>query len=132
MSGGAPLGTDVIEAVYKRTGILIRMGYGTSEAGSLTSQLGDTWEELASSLGTAGKPLPGVQFRIVDPADNRRALRRADVSAEAHPLLCTVLKIDEEGEILLKCVDAACVRRLADRAEAAQDARRHDRLPRQS
>lgn len=65
MSGGAPLGTDVIESVYKRTGIIIRMGYGTSEAGSLTSQQGDTWEELGASLGTAGRPLPGVQFTII-------------------------------------------------------------------
>jgi acyl-CoA synthetase (AMP-forming)/AMP-acid ligase II len=77
MSGGAPLGVDVIEAVYRRTGILIRMGYGTSEAGSLTSQQGDTWEELQSSMGTAGKPLPGVQFKIVSPEDDKGAVWRA-------------------------------------------------------
>jgi acyl-coenzyme A synthetase/AMP-(fatty) acid ligase len=65
MSGGAPLDQAVIEAVYNRTGVIIRMGYGTTEHGSLSCQQGDDWDEIVQGRGTAGTPLPGVEFKIV-------------------------------------------------------------------
>ncbi|KDQ56671.1 hypothetical protein JAAARDRAFT_179271 [Jaapia argillacea MUCL 33604] len=84
-SGGAPLPADVIRTVYDRLGVLVKMGYGASEAGGITSQMANTWAELEPLLGTTGTPFKGVQIKIVDTEGSGR-----------------VLPIGEEGEILIK------------------------------
>jgi acyl-coenzyme A synthetase/AMP-(fatty) acid ligase len=87
ISGGAPLGPEIIEAVYKRLGcegvpflvrpdlgsdparhspiVIVKMGSGMSEAGGTSAQDVHSWEELVPTLGSAGKPFPGVQFKII-------------------------------------------------------------------
>ena len=65
-AGGAPLGPAVIREVHRRTGVPIRMGYGTSESGSITSMHGTTWDVLEPQLGSTGRPLWSVELRIVD------------------------------------------------------------------
>jgi len=64
-AGGAPLGPPVIREVHRRTGVSIRMGYGTSESGSITSMHGTTWPVIEAQLGSTGKALWGVEFRII-------------------------------------------------------------------
>jgi len=84
-SGGAPLAADVIRTVHERLGVLIKMGYGASEAGGICNQIADTWEELEPQLGTTGRPMPGTLVRIVDVDGSGRTL-----------------KYGEEGEIWIK------------------------------
>lgn len=83
-SGGAPLATSVIEAVYKRLGILIKVGYGLSETGGVTQQQSMTWRELESEMGSCGSAYPGTEVKIRSIEDGR------------------TLSVDEEGEILVR------------------------------
>ncbi|EPQ51761.1 acetyl-CoA synthetase-like protein [Gloeophyllum trabeum ATCC 11539] len=84
-SGGAPLAADVIRTVYDRLGVMIKLGYGSSEAGGITAQYADTWEELKPLLGNTGKPTPGLVVKIVDAEGSGRTL-----------------PLGEEGEIWIK------------------------------
>ncbi|GAA6001899.1 hypothetical protein JCM10207_002369 [Rhodosporidiobolus poonsookiae] len=63
-SGGAPLATSVIEQVYKRLGILIKIGYGLSETGGATQQQSMTWDDLSKQLGSCGPPYPNTEILI--------------------------------------------------------------------
>ncbi|KAG0141100.1 hypothetical protein CROQUDRAFT_99186 [Cronartium quercuum f. sp. fusiforme G11] len=62
VSGGAPLEGDLVEDVWRKTGIWIKIGYGLSETSGVTHQIGDTIDE--ERLGCAGVPLEGVEVRI--------------------------------------------------------------------
>lgn len=69
ISGSAPLLTDTFEAFEARTGQRILERYGMSETIMLTSNPyhSHDGERLA---GTVGRPLPGVELRIVDDSDH--------------------------------------------------------------
>jgi acyl-coenzyme A synthetase/AMP-(fatty) acid ligase len=45
--------------------VLIKMGSGMSEAGGVTTQEGRTWQEIQQELGSAGRPFPGAQAKII-------------------------------------------------------------------
>ena len=76
VSGGAPLGQDILETFKIQKSIRIWEGYGLTEAGPNNF--------IANGkLGTVGHPMPHVDVKIVDPAGN-------EVPAGA------------EGEILLR------------------------------
>jgi malonyl-CoA/methylmalonyl-CoA synthetase len=62
ISGSAPLRTETFEEFERRTGMRILERYGMSETIMLTSNPCDG-ERIA---GTVGRPLPGVELRIVD------------------------------------------------------------------
>jgi long-subunit acyl-CoA synthetase (AMP-forming) len=64
-SGGAPLGAAIIEGVYKRLGFMIRMGYGLSEAASVSTTVAANWEELEPFLEYTGKPCPGIELKVI-------------------------------------------------------------------
>lgn len=83
-SGGAPLGPEVIKAVYKRLGILIHMGYGLSETSGVTAQLADTWADLEPLLGTSGTAYPGTELSIASTEDGK------------------IVPLGAEGEILIR------------------------------
>ncbi|GAA6059078.1 hypothetical protein JCM10212_002049 [Sporobolomyces blumeae] len=83
-SGGAPLATSVIEAVYHRLKILIKVGYGLSETGGATQQQPMTWEDLKAELGSCGTAYPGTEIKIRSTEDGE------------------TLKIEEEGEICIR------------------------------
>ena len=85
LSGGAPLGGDAIEMVYKRLGFMIFMGFGMSEAGSVAQQWAPNWEALVPCLGGTGDPMYGVELKICSMKEPR-----------------TTLKIDDEGEICIR------------------------------
>lgn len=63
-SGGAPLGTSVIKAVYDRHRIPVWMGYGLSETAGTTGQLAEDWPTLEALLGSSGAAYPGMAIRI--------------------------------------------------------------------
>jgi acyl-CoA synthetase (AMP-forming)/AMP-acid ligase II len=83
-SGGAPLATSVIEEVYKRLKILIKVGYGLSETGGVTQQQSMTWHDLKNEMGSCGTAYPGTEIKIRSTEDGR------------------TLDIEEEGEILIR------------------------------
>jgi malonyl-CoA/methylmalonyl-CoA synthetase len=65
ISGSAPLRADVFEQWRQRSGHAILERYGMSETVMLTSNPCDP-AEGPRRAGTVGRPLPGVELRIVD------------------------------------------------------------------
>lgn len=75
-SGAAPLGVDLVEAVWKRLSIGVKQGYGLSETSPVThSQLTDEWWKFQ---GSVGRLVPLVEAKIVD--ENGKELPRGEVS----------------------------------------------------
>ena len=66
VSGSAPLPVHVLEGFQQKFHCEIREGYGLSEG--TTALTGHTLD-LPVKPGSVGKPLPGVEVRIVDPTD---------------------------------------------------------------
>ena len=61
-SGADRLPTEIAERIADRFGLVVREGYGLTEASPVvTSSLGER-----PQIGTVGKPLPGVHVRVVD------------------------------------------------------------------
>jgi acyl-coenzyme A synthetase/AMP-(fatty) acid ligase len=62
VSAGEPLNPEVIREFRDRTGMPIHDGYGQTETGALTGSLvGDETPD-----GAMGRPLPGIDLRVVD------------------------------------------------------------------
>ena len=64
VSGAAKLPVEVAEAISERFGLEVREGYGLTEASPVVSQAVGT----DAPRGSIGRPLPGVQVRLVDEA----------------------------------------------------------------
>lgn len=64
MTGGAPLGHDIVSQVYSRLGFRIRLGYGLTEACSVTLQRGLSEREMQDHGDNTGTPHWGVQLMI--------------------------------------------------------------------
>ncbi len=67
VSGSAPLPVSVLEGFEKRFNCPIREGYGLSEA---TTAVSGHRVDMARKPGSVGKPLEGVEVRVVDENDN--------------------------------------------------------------
>ncbi len=65
ISGGAPLAEETLEEFRNKFGVPILEGYGLSEASPVVSF--NTFER--QKAGTVGKPLPGIEAKIVDGED---------------------------------------------------------------
>ena len=65
--GAAPLDEDAVLRAERRTGCVIRQGYGMTEASPGTHSV---WDEDFSSTpaGSVGRLLPATEARVVDPA----------------------------------------------------------------
>ena len=62
VSAGEPLNPEVIEAFADATGLEVADGYGQTETGQVTGNLvGDPVR-----AGSMGKPLPGIETRVID------------------------------------------------------------------
>lgn len=90
VTGGAPLGHEVVVAVYKRLGFRIKMGYGLSETCNTAAQKGLSEAEMHADAGDSGSPHWGVELMI---AANGQDFKAATTRAE---------KIKVEGEILIR------------------------------
>jgi long-chain acyl-CoA synthetase len=65
ISGGAPLPVEILHRFEERYGVVIYEGYGLTEAAPVLTEnpvLGPR------KVGSVGKPLPGIQLRVVDEA----------------------------------------------------------------
>jgi long-chain acyl-CoA synthetase len=65
-SGAAALGEETRTAVLGRLGIALAEGYGLTE----TSPVVATAVGTDAPVGSVGRPLPGVEVRVVDPDDD--------------------------------------------------------------
>lgn len=91
VTGGAPLGHEVVVEVYKRLGFRVRLGYGLSETGSTTVQRGLDEASMHAQAGDSGRPHCGVEVMIAN-----RDESYAETPIKPAP-------IDTEGEILIRC-----------------------------
>lgn len=90
VTGGAPLGHEVVAEVYKRLGFRVRMGYGLSETCNTSAQRGLTEADMRAGEGDSGLPNWGVELMIA--ADGQ------DFKSEP----TKPKKINEPGEILVR------------------------------
>lgn len=91
VTGGAPLGHEVVVEVYRRLGFRVRLGYGLSETGSTTVQRGVDEASMHAQAGDSGRPHWGVELMIAGRDESF-------ASAPVRPA-----PIDTEGEILIRC-----------------------------
>lgn len=91
VTGGAPLGHEVVVEVFKRLGFRVRLGYGLSETCSTSLQKGIGEAEMEAQAGETGTPHRGVELMIARPDEtfSETPLRAAPVGAE--------------GEVLVRC-----------------------------
>ena len=68
LSAGEPLNPEIIEVVQRAWGLTIRDGYGQTET---TAQVGNP-PAADLRLGSMGRPLPGYDVTLVDPATDER------------------------------------------------------------
>jgi 4-coumarate--CoA ligase len=89
-SGAAPLTRELVDALFKRTGIRVKQGYGLSETSPTIFQ--QPWQEWNVGIGSTGKMVPNLlaKFCEVAPPD-------ADASAEPKEV-----KEGEVGELYVK------------------------------
>ncbi|KAK3987168.1 putative acyl-CoA synthetase /AMP-acid ligase II [Cladorrhinum sp. PSN332] len=64
VTGGAPLGHEVVVQLYERCGFRVRLGYGLSETCSTALQRGLSAQEMHSQAGDTGLPHYGVEVLI--------------------------------------------------------------------
>ncbi|KZT62306.1 acetyl-CoA synthetase-like protein [Calocera cornea HHB12733] len=104
--GGAPCGTEIIRAVHSRTGVVVTMGYGLSETGTVTSTPLASWDSVEPHLGASGQPVPGMEVRIrgedgraLPPGSVGEILCRAPftMSGYVHNAEATAGALDSEG-----------------------------------
>ncbi|KAK0725982.1 hypothetical protein B0H67DRAFT_482333, partial [Lasiosphaeris hirsuta] len=85
VTGGAPLGHEVVVEVYKRCGFRVRLGYGLSETCCTSMQRGIGEDAMNAQAGETGLPHWGVELMIASMDGQLQAA-----------------KVDEEGEILVR------------------------------
>jgi 4-coumarate--CoA ligase len=86
--GAAPLGKEVVEAVFKRTGIRVKQGYGLSETSP--GLFHQRWDEWLSGAGSVGWLLPNMEAKFCQPIDESSSTRKA---------LEQELQLGEVGEV---------------------------------
>lgn len=90
VTGGAPLGHEVVVEVHKRLGFRVKMGYGLSETCNTSMQRGITEADMRADAGDSGMPHWGVEMMIAaDGQDFKSGATRAE-------------KPDVPGEILIR------------------------------
>lgn len=70
VSGSAPLLPETFRSFQEKSGHVILERYGMSETGMLTSNPYEQAVDYRRTAGTVGMPLPGVDVRVVDDAQN--------------------------------------------------------------
>jgi long-chain acyl-CoA synthetase len=94
-SGGAPLPPRYLADFRSRTGLSIIQGYGLTEAGPVvTSNAVDG----VPKPGSVGRPLPGIELRLVDAADTADHRDQGDESAANDPGATAVPAEDADAD----------------------------------
>jgi acyl-CoA synthetase (AMP-forming)/AMP-acid ligase II len=65
MSGAAPLGAELVEAVEARLGCMVAQGYGMTETSPVTHTV--PMDPERNRIGTVGPAVRGTECRLVDP-----------------------------------------------------------------
>jgi long-chain acyl-CoA synthetase len=99
ISGGAPLSVEVLRRFEKRYGIPIYEGYGLTEAAPVLTEnplLGPR------KVGSVGKPLPGVELKVVDEEGREVAAGEAGeiIARGANVMLGYLNRPDATAEVL--------------------------------
>jgi len=93
VSAGEPLNPEVIEQVRRAWDITIRDGYGQTET---TAQIGNTPGQ-ALKPGSMGRPLPGYEIVLTDPAGRESDEGEICIRLDKHPVgLMTGYRDDPE------------------------------------
>ncbi|KAI9166487.1 4-coumarate--CoA ligase [Paramyrothecium foliicola] len=87
VTGGAPLGHEVIVEVYNRLGFRVRRGYGLTESCSVSVQRGLSQEEMLARPEDTGKAHWGVQLMLADEASISSGQTRAASPGQAGEIL---------------------------------------------
>lgn len=90
VTGGAPLGHEVVVEVHRRLGFRVKMGYGLSETCNTSMQRGITEADMHADAGDSGEPHWGVEMMI---AADGQDFKSSKTKAE---------KPDTAGEILIR------------------------------
>ncbi|KAK7747433.1 hypothetical protein SLS53_001688 [Cytospora paraplurivora] len=90
VTGGAPLGHEVVVEVYRRLGFRVKLGYGLSETCNTSSQKGFTEADMHAGAGDSGYPHWGTELLIAADGQDFRAERTKG------------RRINEPGEILVR------------------------------
>jgi acyl-CoA synthetase (AMP-forming)/AMP-acid ligase II len=64
VTGGAPLGHEVVVEVHRRLGFRVKMGYGLSETCNTSLQRGTSEADMHAGAGDSGRPHYGVELLI--------------------------------------------------------------------
>jgi len=81
VTGGAPLGHEVVVEVYKRCGFRVRLGYGLSETCSTSLQRGYSEAEMHADAHDTGRPHWGCELKIV-PIDGSAPIAATNAEGE--------------------------------------------------
>ena len=94
---GSPCPIEMMKRVTHEMGAReITIGYGQTEASPIITQT-RTDDPLEVRVGTVGRPLPGVEVKVVDPATGEDAGRRRGrrACARGHGVMVGYYKIRE-------------------------------------
>lgn len=90
VTGGAPLGHEVVVEVHKRLGFRVRMGYGLSETCNTSVQRGLAESDMHAAAGDSGNPHWGIELLIAEAGQDFR-------TGATRPG-----RVNEPGEILIR------------------------------
>jgi acyl-CoA synthetase (AMP-forming)/AMP-acid ligase II len=94
VTGGAPLGHEVVLQVHRRLGFRVKMGYGLSETCNTSLQRGISEADMHAGAGDSGRPHYGVELLIA--ADGQ------DFSEGGGGPPTVPTEIGKPGEILIR------------------------------
>lgn len=87
------MGVSIIKAVQERLGFAVKMSYGLSEAGAVTVQLSDSWDDHQKILGSVGTVIPGVEIKMV----SMNSERKSKASTDLFHSIVTVLTLSTQS-----------------------------------
>ena len=100
VSGAAPCSWDLAEAWRRRTGVRIVRGYGMTELFRPISYLADDPTDLPDAIG---RPVPGVEVRVVDDAEQALAAGEAgELWIRTPAAMDGYLRADEETRAVIR------------------------------
>ncbi|KAF7548716.1 hypothetical protein G7Z17_g6874 [Cylindrodendrum hubeiense] len=102
VTGGAPLGHEIVVQVHARLGFLVRMGYGMSEACSVTVQSGLDEQAMRAYKNDTGRPHWGVELMIATAAADATPAVSKDATTHATTIATKATPFGTPGEILIR------------------------------
>ena len=89
-SGAAPLSKEMVSALFRRTGIRVKQGYGLSETSPVIFQ--QRWQDWDKGIGSNGSMVPNVEVRFCS----------IPINPDEENMPGTELKRGETGELYVR------------------------------